>query len=102
MDQPSIVHKQCNHEINYVENYNCETNLSINYVDDNMTEVTSNNWNNIEEATEIFIDNQNNYHNNNKLVFNHEKTMIMINSTERKTLKKGLNTTTNSSIIIKK
>ena len=88
MDQPSIVHKQCNHEINYLENDNCENNLSINYVDDNMTEVTSDDWNNIEDATKIFIDNQNNYHNNNKLVFNHEKITLMINSTVKKSKQK--------------
>jgi hypothetical protein len=47
LNQPSVIHKQCEHL--YINNNECEDQLSVNYVDDNNSEVTSTSWNNIIE-----------------------------------------------------
>ena len=65
LDQPSVAHMSCNHENSYEDNENCAGNLSINYIDDNITEVISDNWNNIEVEAENYLENQKNYHINN-------------------------------------
>ena len=59
-------------------------NLSLNYIDDNMTEIMANKWDNIEKNAEDFLKNQEEYHQNNVLAFNHEKTIFMINSKKKK------------------
>ena len=90
LDQPSISHINCEHQNNYKDNEDCNDNLSINYIDDNLSVITANNWNTIEEKTEEFLKNQKEYHINNELVFNEEKTMIMINSKSKKNKKKKI------------
>ena len=58
LDQPSIAHINCDHEKNNEENVDCISNLSINYIDDNMSEITANNWDNLEVNAEAFLLNQ--------------------------------------------
>jgi hypothetical protein len=59
-------------------------NLSINFIDDNNNELTSENWNKLKEDTEIYLTNQKKYHDNNELLMNEEKTIIMINTKKKK------------------
>jgi hypothetical protein len=86
LDQPSIIHIDCKHT--YVENDKCEQQLSINFVDDNNSAITANNWNEIVEKTEKYLKNQQKYHNNNVLLLNNDKTTIMINTKKKKHKKK--------------
>ena len=88
LHQPSIAHINCEHEKNNEENEDCPSNLSINYIDDNMSEITANNWDDLEVNAEAFLKNQKEYHINNKLVFNDDKTIVMINSNKKKHRKK--------------
>ena len=84
LDQPSIAHIKCTHDNNYTDNDSCDRNLSINYIDDNMSEITPDKWENIEYNVETFLKNQQDYHQNNLLAFNHEKTIFMVNSRSKK------------------
>ena len=88
LDQPSIAHLNCDHLSNNEENEDCTANLSINYIDDNMSEIIADKWNYIERNTEIFLNNQLQYHINNKLTFNNDKTIVMFNSKVKKNKKK--------------
>ena len=47
--------------------------ISLHYVYDNLSEITAENWNTIENTTSDFIENQQKYHKNNLLTFNHKK-----------------------------
>ena len=58
LDQPTIVHKKCNHENNYNENEKCDGNYSMNYIDDNVSQIISNRWNNIQNETVGYLRNQ--------------------------------------------
>ena len=84
LDQPTIIHMNCEHANSYENNENCTRNLSLNYIDDNLSEVVADKWENIQSETERYLVNQKKYHVNNKLVFNEEKTVIMINSKIKK------------------
>ena len=81
LDQPAIIHMKCEH--NYEDNSKCEKNISINFVDDNNSELTSTNWNRLKIDTEEFLENQNNYHDNNQLLLNEDKTVLMVNSKKK-------------------
>ena len=88
LDQPTIAHKKCNHKNDYNENENCEGNSSINYIDDNESQIVADSWMNIQDETNDFLRNQKEYHDNNELVFNEEKTVIMFNTNIKKIKRK--------------
>ena len=89
LDQPAVIHMSCDHEMSEDENINCQKNLSLNFVDDNNSVITSNNWNTIINVTESYLNNQKQYHDNNELLLNEEKTIIMINSKNKKIKQKS-------------
>merc|ERR1711867_44436 len=71
-DQPTIVHIICGHPNNYMENEQCDKNISVNYIDDNITEVTANDWKDIENEAENYLNDQKAYHIDNKLALNED------------------------------
>ena len=83
LDQPTVIHKRCEHINNYKNNENCKKNLSINYIDDNLSEVTTENWNNLENEAEIYLGDQKDYHIDNKLYFNEDKTIVVFNTQKK-------------------
>ena len=91
LDQPMIAHIACDHEKEYDSIDECEEMFSINYIDDNMTEITTGNWDDIIDKTEIYLKNQQTYHEDNLLSFNHEKTVLLVNSKKKKYRKKKAN-----------
>ena len=88
LDQPFIAHINCDHMNIYEDISKCNKFYSSNYVDDNLTEVTTDNWNNLENESQKYLKNMLDYHVNNNLAFNHDKTNIMINSSKKKHRKK--------------
>ena len=84
LDQPSIVHISCTHK----NDEKCEKNISINYIDDNNTELTSDKWDDLEKDAENYLRNQKTYHDNNQLLINMDKTIIMINTKKKRYRKK--------------
>ena len=84
LDQPYVAHMEC--EVKKDENNEeiWEENFSCNYVDDNNSEITSDKWDNLEEKAEKYLENQKKYHDNNELCMNYEKTVLMVNSKQKK------------------
>ena len=78
LDQPAVAHIMCVHELNNYEIEICPNNFSQNFVDDSQSEIQAENWNDIENQTNIFLNNQQKYHNNNKLLFNHTKLLLCL------------------------
>ena len=72
LDQPMVAHMSCPHENNYETNDECEVNLSINNIDNNMTEIMASKFDNFEHEAELFLKSQQVYHEDNIFVFNPE------------------------------
>ena len=91
LDQPAVVHINCPHQLNVYSISTCDRKFSQNYIDDNHSEVQSNTWTELKYEAESFLNNQLEYHNNNKLVLNYDKTVIMFNSKKKRNRLKIIN-----------
>ena len=55
LDQPYLVHMECQHFNSYEENDDCEKHFLANYIDHNFSEITANRWTDIENEAEKYL-----------------------------------------------
>ena len=79
LDQPLIGHIKCEHN-NYQEYNECKNYLAISYIDDCLSIIIANNWNNLNKDIIFFLILMQQYHDSNKLVMNEDKTIMSINT----------------------